>query len=171
MIELRHVSYSVANQYSNDDNEPDMHVILDDVSFVVPDKSITCIMGVSGTGKTTLLRLIAGLLKPNSGEILVDGHDIVPMNERELNEVRRDMGFVFQYGALFDSMSIGENVAFGLERQRRKHSEIDDVVRARLEEVGLPGIEEKAAFRTIGWHEEARRDGTRSGDKPARGVV
>jgi ABC-type transporter Mla maintaining outer membrane lipid asymmetry ATPase subunit MlaF len=69
--------------------------ILDDVSFEVPERSITCIMGVSGTGKTTLLRLVAGLLKPDSGEILVNGRDVVLMSEKELNEVRREMGFVF----------------------------------------------------------------------------
>src|SRR6185437_6510680 len=85
-------------------------LILDDVSFTVPERSITCIMGVSGTGKTTLLRLMAGLVKPDSGEILIDGQNIVPMRERELNEVRRRMGFVFQYGALFDSLNVAENV-------------------------------------------------------------
>ena len=113
MIELRHVSYSIANENASDDDESAVRVILDGVSCVVPDKSITCIMGVSGTGKTTLLRIIAGLLKPDSGEILFNGRDIVPMNETELNEVRQEMGFVFQYGALFDSMTVGENVAFG----------------------------------------------------------
>ncbi len=143
MIELRHVSYSIANENASDDDESAVRVILDDVSCVVPDKSITCIMGVSGTGKTTLLRIIAGLLKPDSGEILFNGRDIVPMNETELNEVRQEMGFVFQYGALFDSMTVGENVAFGLERQRRTREEIEPIVRARLEEVGLPDVENK----------------------------
>ncbi|HEX8236474.1 MAG TPA: ATP-binding cassette domain-containing protein [Abditibacteriaceae bacterium] len=150
MIELRHVTYSIAAEYSDeadDEHHPAWHdgrqFILDDVSFVVPERSITCIMGVSGTGKTTLLRLIAGLLKPDSGEILVNGRDVVPMNEKQLNQVRRDMGFVFQYGALFDSMSIAENVGFGLQQQRRPCAEIEDIVTARLEDVGLPGIEDK----------------------------
>ena len=144
MIELRHVTYSVPDiEYSNDEESSGTRFILDDVSFVIPTRSITCVMGVSGTGKTTLLRLIAGLLKPDSGEILVDGRDIVPMDERELNEIRSEMGFVFQYGALFDSMTIGENVAFGPQRQRLPREEIQSIVTARLEEVGLPDIEDK----------------------------
>ena len=134
MIELRNVYYTVP-----DESTPDgRRAILDDVSFHIPTGGITCIMGVSGMGKTTLLRLMAGLIKPDSGEILVDGRDIVPMNERELNEVRGSTGFVFQYGALFDSLSVGENVAFGLEQQRRPRQEIADIVASRLSEVGLP---------------------------------
>lgn len=156
MIEFRHVSYSVANESSEPTTkygrlrqaiETARHkqgfarrgrkFILDDVSFEVPEHSITCIMGVSGTGKTTLLRLMAGLLPPDSGEIWIDGHNIVGLNERELTEVRREMGFVFQYGALFDSLTVGENVGFGLEQQRRPQSEIQPIVDARLREVGL----------------------------------
>lgn len=125
------------------DSAPNRRSILDAVSFTVPERSITCIMGVSGTGKTTLLRLMEGLLKPDSGQILIDGQDIVAMKERELNEVRRRMGFVFQYGALFDSLTIAQNVGFGLEQQRRPQAEIAEVVTQRLREVGLPGIEDK----------------------------
>lgn len=143
MIELRHVSYSVANENSSSNDEPSLRNIIDDVSFVIPDGSISCIMGVSGTGKTTLLRIIAGLLKPSSGEILINGRDIVAMDETSLNEMRQEMGFVFQYGALFDSMTVGENVAFGLERQRRSRDEIKTVVNDRLQEVGLPDVEDK----------------------------
>lgn len=117
--------------------------ILEDVSFAVQQGSITCIMGVSGTGKTTLLRLMAGLAKPDDGQILIDGQDIVPLRERELNKVRRSMGFVFQYGALFDSLTIGENVGFGLEQQRRAQPEIANIVAQRLGEVGLPGVADK----------------------------
>jgi phospholipid/cholesterol/gamma-HCH transport system ATP-binding protein len=123
--------------------EDGRHAILDDVSFAVPERSITCIMGVSGTGKTTLLRLMAGLLKPDSGEILIEGRNIVPMNEREMNEIRRKMGFVFQYGALFDSLTIAENVGFGLLQQRRPRQEIQEVVTQRLQDVGLPDIEDR----------------------------
>lgn len=149
MIELRHVTYSIPAGSNPDgaDSTPfdrgARRLILDDVSFAVPPKSITCIMGVSGIGKTTLLRLMAGLLRPDSGEVLVDGRDISRLNERQLNDVRRDMGFVFQYGALFDSLTIGENVGFGLEQQRRPQREISEKVQARLREVGLPGLEDK----------------------------
>jgi phospholipid/cholesterol/gamma-HCH transport system ATP-binding protein len=163
MIEFRHITYSVPAPDTGPLAAPEKdaadtfarrlaksrgkkrgrRLILDDVSFVVPARSITCIMGVSGTGKTTLLRLMAGLLKPDSGEILIEGRDIVPLNERDLNELRREMGFVFQYGALFDSLTVAENVGFGLEQQRKPRAEITEVVRQRLQEVGLPGIEEK----------------------------
>ena len=163
MIELRGVSYSVpggeysppveveADDQSNGDNHTPFdkpivkrrRAILDDVSFTVPERSITCIMGVSGTGKTTLLRLMAGLVKPDSGQILIEGRDIVPLRERELNEVRRHMGFVFQYGALFDSMTVAENVGFGLEQQRRPKAAIREIVTQRLRDVGLPGLENK----------------------------
>ncbi len=157
MIEFRHVTYSVS---SGEAEEPTTEYgrlrraveaarhkqgfgrrgrkfILDDVSFEVPENSIACIMGVSGTGKTTLLRLMAGLLQPDSGEIWIDGHNIVGLKEREMMEIRREMGFVFQYGALFDSLSVAENVGFGLEQQRRPKSEIAEIVTARLREVGL----------------------------------
>ena len=112
--------------------------ILNEVSFVVPERSITCIMGVSGQGKTTLLRLMAGLLQPDSGQILINGKNIVGLDENKMNEVRRDMGFVFQYGALFDSLTVAENVAFGLEEQRRPKKEIAEIVTARLRDAGLP---------------------------------
>ena len=138
-IELRRVTYTVPD--NGDENG--RRAILDDVSFLVPPRGIACIMGVSGTGKTTLLRLMAGLVKPDSGEILIEGRDIVPMKERELNEMRRDLGFVFQYGALFDSLTVAENVGFGLEQARRPRPEIEQTVARLLSDVGLPGIEKE----------------------------
>jgi phospholipid/cholesterol/gamma-HCH transport system ATP-binding protein len=151
MIELRHVSYSVTRdaEFTGDASTPfdgaanGRRLILDDISFTVPARSITCIMGVSGMGKTTLLRIMAGLQKPDSGEVLLGGRDIAALREGQLNEVRRDIGFVFQYGALFDSLTVGENVGFGLEQQRRPSDEIANVVAARLREVGLAGLENK----------------------------
>jgi phospholipid/cholesterol/gamma-HCH transport system ATP-binding protein len=146
IVEFRNVTYSVpiqGNGHEDDTSGSGRRLILDDVSFAVPERSITCIMGISGTGKTTLLRLMAGLLKPDSGEVLIEGRDIVPLRERDLNEVRREMGFVFQYGALFDSMSIAENVGFGLTQQRQPKGEIREIVEARLAEVGLAGTEDK----------------------------
>lgn len=136
MIELRNVFYSVPSAEGP-------RAILHDVSLQVAAGSITCIMGASGSGKTTLLRLIAGLLKPDSGAILLDGHDIAPMRERELNELRAEMGFVFQYSALFDSLSVGENVGFGLARRKKPRAEIKKTVAHLLEEVGLPDVAER----------------------------
>jgi phospholipid/cholesterol/gamma-HCH transport system ATP-binding protein len=101
------------------------------------------VLGASGSGKTTLLRLMAGLLRPASGAILIDGRDISKMNEAELNEVRREMGFVFQYGALFDSLTVGENVGFALEQARWPQDKIDAVVKQLLDAVELGGIENK----------------------------
>ncbi len=140
MIELRNVSYSVPDP---NDSRSGRRFVLYDISFAVPERSITCIMGVSGSGKTTLLRLMAGLLKPDSGQVLIQGQNISAMDEDELNEVRSSMGFVFQYGALFDSMTIGENVGFGLEQRRVPADQIKAAVASRLGEVGLPGVENK----------------------------
>lgn len=116
--------------------------VLEDINLEVAKGEILVVIGPSGSGKSTLLRLIIGLLKPTSGEIWVNGQEISPMNENELNQMRRHMGMVFQYSALFDSMSVGENVAFGL-RQHTDMSEedIQKVVRSRLRMVGLSGHE------------------------------
>lgn len=113
-------------------------LILDNVSFTVAPKSILCVMGVSGQGKTTLLRLMAGLQQPDSGEILINGRNIVGLSESEMSEVRSDMGFVFQYGALFDSLTVEENVGFGLEQARVPKAERHKIVLDRLEDAGLP---------------------------------
>lgn len=137
MIQFRHVSYSISS------SDGGLRAILDDVSFELERGAITCIIGTSGSGKTTLLRLMAGLLKPDEGEIWIDGQNIVPMNERELNHARREMGFVFQYSALFDSMSVAENVGFGLERQKKKRADIEKIVTGLLHDVGLRDIEDK----------------------------
>lgn len=139
MIELQDVSFS----FPAPDLPGGRRFILQEISFAVEEKNIACIMGISGSGKTTLLRLMAGLIKPDSGRILINGTDIVPLRESELNKVRKETGFIFQYGALFDSLTVGENVGFGLEQQRRPAAEIEQIVQNRLREVGLPGIEEK----------------------------
>jgi phospholipid/cholesterol/gamma-HCH transport system ATP-binding protein len=137
MISFSHVSYSVS------DEEGERRLILDDVSFELARGSISCVMGTSGSGKTTLLRLMAGLLRPDDGEIVIDGHPIARLSERALNHVRREMGFVFQYSALFDSMSVGDNIGFGLERQKKPRKEIDKIVLGLLDDVGLKGQEGK----------------------------
>lgn len=135
MIELRNVTYKTP--------EPAPRIILNDISFTVPEGNLTCILGASGSGKTTLLRLMAGLIRPAAGEMLIDGRDITRMTEAALNDVRREMGFVFQYGALFDSLTVGENVGFALEQAKWPRDKMKNVVRQLLEAVGLPGIEEK----------------------------
>jgi len=137
MIELRNIIYQTPA------SSGESRTILKDISFTVPEGNLTCVLGASGSGKTTLLRLMAGLLRPASGEILIDGRDITTMNEAELNEVRREMGFVFQYGALFDSMTVGENVGFALEQARWPQDKIDSVVKQLLEAVELGGIGNK----------------------------
>jgi len=104
------------------------------------------ILGGSGTGKSVLLKHVIGLLRPDSGTVRIDGEDIGRLDDVELNRVRRKFGMAFQEGALFDSMNVGENVAFPLRRHRRAIGEraIRERVEECLETVGLSGIEEKA---------------------------
>jgi phospholipid/cholesterol/gamma-HCH transport system ATP-binding protein len=119
--------------------------ILRDASLSVPTGRITAIMGMSGMGKSTMVKCIAGLIKPVRGRIFIGDTDIVPLNERELNRVRLDMGMVFQYAALFDSMTVYDNVAFGALRQnpRLRREELDRIVREKLEMVGMDGAQNR----------------------------
>ncbi len=101
------------------------------------------IIGGSGSGKSTLLRLLIGLIRPTSGEIWFDGQEVSGISEKEWDRLRLSMGMVFQYSALFDSMTVGENVAFGL----REHTDYDEekiqsIVREKLHLVGLDDVEE-----------------------------
>src|SRR5208283_1641157 len=91
-------------------------LILDRVSFRIENGESVAIIGRSGSGKSVLLKHLIGLLQPDAGEVLIDGENIVPMNERQLLRVRRKFGMLFQSAALFDSMTVAENVAFGLRR-------------------------------------------------------
>jgi phospholipid/cholesterol/gamma-HCH transport system ATP-binding protein len=112
--------------------------VLDNVSFEVQQGQGFCILGRSGTGKSVTLKHIIGLMKPDRGRVFIEGRDITDLGSRELAPVRKRMGFVFQNGALFDSISIGENVAFVLRRHTNLHeSEIRDAARERLARVGL----------------------------------
>ncbi|HML34093.1 ABC transporter ATP-binding protein [Sporomusa sphaeroides] len=116
--------------------------ILKDISLTIEQGEIMVIIGPSGSGKSTLLRLIIGLLQPTAGEVWVNGREISHMNEDELNKIRLEMGMVFQYSALFDSMSVGENVAFGLRQHTAMPAEeIARTVRRKLRMVGLRGQE------------------------------
>ena len=120
----------------------DERVILNHINITILDGETVAILGGSGSGKSTLLRLLIGLVKPTSGQILVDGHDITHMSEAEFNRVRQRMGMVFQYSALFDSLTVGENVAFGLVREgHRSTDDIAKIVREKLDWVGLAGYE------------------------------
>lgn len=116
--------------------------VLRGVNLVAEPGEILCVMGMSGCGKTTLLHCVGGLTRPTSGEIWIGDEQIVGMTENELNRVRERMGMVFQYAALFDSLDVFENVAFGLRRRRKLAQEdIKEIVAEKLALVGLNGIE------------------------------
>jgi len=112
-------------------------VILDHVSFAVRYGEAKIVMGGSGTGKSTICRLVLGLLKPDEGQIFVDGEEITHLKEEELMRVRQKIGMVFQEGALFDSLSVYDNVSYRLREQRRPEDEVDAVVRRMLRFVDL----------------------------------
>jgi phospholipid/cholesterol/gamma-HCH transport system ATP-binding protein len=114
------------------------HTVLKDISFDVPRGRITAIMGPSGTGKSVLLKNIIGLLRPDAGEIWVDGEQTVGMSERDLYRVRRKFGVLFQDGALFGSMDLYDNIAFPLrEHTKKSEREIREIVMEKSALVGL----------------------------------
>jgi phospholipid/cholesterol/gamma-HCH transport system ATP-binding protein len=117
-------------------------VVLNDVSFFVNPGETLCILGRSGVGKSVSLQILMGFLKADAGTVLVAGQDIAELNEREMQEVRRKVTMVFQNGALFDSITVGENVAFPLrERGHMEEDQILQVVKGLLEMVGVAGME------------------------------
>lgn len=114
-------------------------IVLNEINLTIPRGQTMAIIGESGCGKTMLLKIVAGLIKPTSGEMLFDGIDLNSLSDKELTKLRREFGFVFQNAALFDSMTIGQNVAFPLvQHSLAEGSEIDRIVLDRLAEVGLP---------------------------------
>lgn len=114
------------------------HRVLDEVTFEIPKGRAFALLGRSGTGKSVTLRHIVGLVKPDRGKVFVGGTDITALASRELSPIRRRMGFLFQNSALFDSISVGENVAFPMRRHTRmRDREIRDRARAKLAQVGL----------------------------------
>ncbi|MGM9991488.1 MAG: ABC transporter ATP-binding protein [Candidatus Bruticola sp.] len=116
-------------------------VILNNVSFDVPRGHTLAIMGLSGVGKSTTLRCLVGLQKPDKGEIFIDGLNVLKLAPKEFDELRKRIGMVFQMPALFDSLTIGENVAFGLrEHTKLPEHEIQRVVAEKLAIVDLPGM-------------------------------
>ena len=129
LVELRNVTCGYGDR-----------VILENVNLVIPRGKVLALMGTSGGGKTTVLRLIGRQLKPISGQVLVDGVDIATLDEKGLYAARRRMGMLFQFGALFSDLSVYDNVAFPL----REHTDIGetlirDLVLMKLNAVGLRG--------------------------------
>ncbi len=129
LVELRNLTFGYGER-----------VILDNISLSVPRGKVTALMGASGGGKTTILRLIGAQNKTQKGELLFDGQDVTPMNQEQIYAARRRMGMLFQFGALFADLSVFENVAFPL----REHTDlpdalIRDIVLMKLNAVGLRG--------------------------------
>jgi phospholipid/cholesterol/gamma-HCH transport system ATP-binding protein len=129
LVELRDLTFGYGDR-----------IILDGLSLNVPRGKVTALMGVSGGGKTTVLRLIGGQYRAQKGEVLFDGQDVTQMRQPELYAARRRMGMLFQFGALFTDMSVFDNVAFPL-REHTPLSEplIRDIVLMKLDAVGLRG--------------------------------
>ncbi len=135
IIELRGVSKAFGRQR-----------VLDQVNLAIEPRKCTVIIGRSGSGKSVLLKHIVGLLRPDRGEIWFDGKRIDRLGDRQLADIRRQISFVFQLNALFDSLSVGENVAFPLiegATRRLARARIKEIVDNRLELVGLAGFQHK----------------------------
>ena len=113
LVELRNLTFGYGDR-----------VILDDISLSVPRGKVTALMGASGGGKTTILRLIGGQSRAQSGQMLFDGSDVTVMNQSELYAARRRMGMLFQFGALFADLNVFENVAFPL----REHTDLPEAL-------------------------------------------
>ncbi|MBT3069015.1 ABC transporter ATP-binding protein [Rhodoferax sp. U11-2br] len=129
LVEIRHLSFGYGER-----------LILDDISLDIPRGKVTALMGASGGGKTTILRLIGGQIRAQQGQALFDGQDVTHMTQPELYTARRRMGMLFQFGALFADLSVFENVAFPL----REHTDLSDalirdIVLMKLNAVGLRG--------------------------------
>ena len=119
-------------------------VIWRDVTLTLPAGEICVMLGPSGTGKSVMLKTIIGLLKPNEGSVMIEGTDIANCSEKELYEVRKLFGVLFQDGAMFGSMDLFDNVAFPLrEHTKKSESEIRNIVMEKMELVGLLGAEHK----------------------------
>jgi phospholipid/cholesterol/gamma-HCH transport system ATP-binding protein len=114
------------------------------INLCIKEGEVMSLIGSSGVGKSVLLKELIGILKPDKGEILVMGRNIVPLKEEELIKIRRNIGILFQGSALFDSLTVYENVAYPLrEHTKLKEKEIEEKVREKLGLVGLEGVEQK----------------------------
>jgi phospholipid/cholesterol/gamma-HCH transport system ATP-binding protein len=133
LVEFKHVTFAYPGAQGD-------RVILKDITLSVPQGKVTALMGASGGGKTTVLRLIGGQQKAGSGEVLFDGKNIGSMSQSDLYIARRRMGMLFQFGALFTDLSVFDNVAFPLREHTTLNEElIRDVVLMKLNAVGLRG--------------------------------
>jgi phospholipid/cholesterol/gamma-HCH transport system ATP-binding protein len=129
LVELRDIRFGYGER-----------VILDGISLTIPRGKVTALMGASGGGKTTVMRLIGGQYRAQSGDLTFDGQDVATLNATDLYAVRRRMGMLFQFGALFTDLSVFDNVAFPLrEHTDLSESMIRDIVLMKLEAVGLRG--------------------------------
>ena len=118
-------------------------VVLDDFSLSIPEGETTVLLGYSGTGKSVALKHIVGLLEPDAGHVSVDGEVVDELGYNELMLLRARIGYVFQFAALFDSLSVGENLALGLRRQGLDLTEVDARVAESLRLVELEGLEHR----------------------------
>lgn len=119
------------------------HTVLDNIDLDVYKGETLAVLGPSGTGKSTVLRSMIGLLEPNGGQIFIQGEDVSGLDDDGWNRLRMKMGMVFQYSALFDFLTVGENVAFGLRQHTDKsNEEIQGIVTQMLDLVGLPGTQD-----------------------------
>jgi phospholipid/cholesterol/gamma-HCH transport system ATP-binding protein len=121
----------------------DGHVVLDGFTLDVPDGATTVIIGFSGSGKSVALKHVVGLLHPDGGDVIVDGRAVAELDRAGLGALRRDIGYVFQFAALFDSLTVAENVALGLVRRALPRDEIAARVTEALAVVDLAGTETK----------------------------
>jgi phospholipid/cholesterol/gamma-HCH transport system ATP-binding protein len=118
-------------------------LVLDGVSLEVPDGQNTVIIGASGAGKSVTLKLIVGLIEPDGGRVLVDGEDVQELDREQLAALRGRIGYVFQFAALLDSMTVAQNIALGLVRRGHSEAEIQSRVEESLKVVELSGTEDK----------------------------
>ena len=132
MIEFRAVSKRFGDK-----------VVLDDFSLAIPEGETTVLLGYSGTGKSVALKHIVGLIEPDAGDVAVDGQMVNQLGYDDLMLLRTRIGYVFQFAALFDSLSVGENLALGLRRQGLEASRVETRVAESLKLVELEGVEER----------------------------